>query len=152
MTRYLLLFDRVLLLWGALSDKMTGLSFVRVIVCSSKSFVIMYKLFIFYTLNFQSIPIPVFSHILSARTTHRKHSSSIVARRRPHRKRVSRVRLRVHWSVTSTERGADNIENTASSIVACWTVFTELLPGKSLIKRVTINSVAKLYNVKWMND
>jgi hypothetical protein len=30
-----------LLLWGALSDERTGLSFVRVIVCSSKSFVIM---------------------------------------------------------------------------------------------------------------
>jgi hypothetical protein len=25
--------------------------------------------------------------------------------------------------------GADGIENTASSIVACWTVFTELLPA-----------------------
>jgi hypothetical protein len=31
----------VLLLWGALSDERTDLSFVRVIVCSSKSFVIM---------------------------------------------------------------------------------------------------------------
>jgi hypothetical protein len=31
----------VLFLWGALSDGRTGLSFVRVIVCSSKSFVIM---------------------------------------------------------------------------------------------------------------
>jgi hypothetical protein len=31
----------VLLLWDALSDEKTGLSFVRVIVCSSKSFVIM---------------------------------------------------------------------------------------------------------------
>jgi hypothetical protein len=35
-------------------------------------------------------------------------------------------------------RGADDIENTASSIVACWTVFTELLPGNALIKSVTI--------------
>jgi hypothetical protein len=30
-------------------------------------------------------------------------------------------------------------ENTASSIVACWAVFTELLPGNSLIKSVTIH-------------
>jgi hypothetical protein len=37
--------------------------------------------------------IPVFSYILSARTTHRKHSPSIVSWRRPHRKHVSRVRL-----------------------------------------------------------
>jgi hypothetical protein len=29
-------------------------------------------------------------------------------------------------------------ENTAFSIVACWTVFTELLPGNALIKCVTI--------------
>jgi hypothetical protein len=29
-------------------------------------------------------------------------------------------------------------ENTASSIVACWTLFTELLPGNTLIKSVTI--------------
>jgi hypothetical protein len=27
--------------------------------------------------------------------------------------------------------GADYIENTASSIVECWTVFTELLPGNA---------------------
>jgi hypothetical protein len=33
--------------------------------------------------------------------------------------------------------GADDIGNTASSIVACWTVFTELLPGNALIKSVT---------------
>jgi hypothetical protein len=33
----------------------------------------------------------------------------------------------------STGRGADDIENTASSIVACWTVFTELLPDNALI-------------------
>jgi hypothetical protein len=32
-------------------------------------------------------------------------------------------------------------KNTASSIVACWTVFTELLPGNALIKSVTIYSV-----------
>jgi hypothetical protein len=32
----------VLLFWGALSDERTGLSFVRVTVCISKSFVIMY--------------------------------------------------------------------------------------------------------------
>jgi hypothetical protein len=31
-----------------------------------------------------------------------------------------------------------DMENTASSIVACWTVFTELLPGNALLKSVTI--------------
>jgi hypothetical protein len=44
MTRYLLLFDSYGLgffLLGALSDERTGLSFVRVIACISKSFVIM---------------------------------------------------------------------------------------------------------------
>ena len=34
--------------------------------------------------------------------------------------------------------GEDDIENTASSIVACWTVFTELLPGNELMKFDTI--------------
>jgi hypothetical protein len=29
-------------------------------------------------------------------------------------------------------------ENTASSVVVCWTLFTELLPGKALIKSFTI--------------
>jgi hypothetical protein len=29
-------------------------------------------------------------------------------------------------------------EDTASSTIACWTVFTELLPGNALIKSVTI--------------
>jgi hypothetical protein len=61
-----------------------------------------------------------------------------VAWRRPHRKHVSCVRLRVHWSVTSYGSGADEREVAASSIVACWTVFTELLPGNALIKSVTI--------------
>jgi hypothetical protein len=74
--------------------------------------------------------IPVFSHI-SERTTHRKHSPSIAARCRPHRKHVSRVRLRVNLSVSSTGRGADYIENTASSIVACCTVVKKLLPGNA---------------------
>jgi hypothetical protein len=37
-----------------------------------------------------------------------------------------------HWN------GSDEIENTASSIVACWTVFTEPLPGNTLIKSVTL--------------
>jgi hypothetical protein len=32
---------------------------------------------------------------------------------------------------------ADDIENTASPIVACWTVFTELLPGNALLESVT---------------
>jgi hypothetical protein len=29
-------------------------------------------------------------------------------------------------------------KNTASSIVACWTLFTKLLPGNAMIKSVTI--------------
>jgi hypothetical protein len=29
-------------------------------------------------------------------------------------------------------------ESTAFSVVACWTVFTELLPGNALIKSVTL--------------
>jgi hypothetical protein len=37
--------------------------------------------------------------------------------------------------------GADDIENTASSIGACWSVFTELLPGNALIKSATVLSV-----------
>jgi hypothetical protein len=42
MTRYLSLFDSYGLVFvGRLSDEMTGLSFVRVIVCSSTSFAIM---------------------------------------------------------------------------------------------------------------
>jgi hypothetical protein len=32
--------------------------------------------------------------------------------------------------------GADDIENAAPSIVACWAVFTELLPGNALLKSV----------------
>jgi hypothetical protein len=85
-------------------------------------------------------PTPVFS-IFSARTSHRKHSPSIVTWRRPHRKDVSRVRLLVDLSVSSNGRGADDIENIASSIVACWTVFRELLPSNALIKSVTLLSV-----------
>jgi hypothetical protein len=87
----------------------------------------------------KSIPTPVFPHTLSTQTTHRKHSHSIVAWRRPHRKHVSCVRLQVDLSVSSTGHGVDNIENTASSTVACWTVLTELLPCNALIKSFTIS-------------
>jgi hypothetical protein len=38
----------------------------------------------------------------------------------------------VYWRIGRTT------ENTASSIVACWTVFTKLLPRNALIKSVTI--------------
>jgi hypothetical protein len=90
----------------------------------------------------KTITIPVFSNILSARTTHSKHSPSIVAWRRPHRKHVSRVRLRVDLSVSSTGRGADDIENTASSTVACWTGFPELMPGTSWSNPLQTQKVA----------
>jgi hypothetical protein len=42
----------------------------------------------------------------------------IIFRHGPHRKHVSRVRLRVHWPITSAGRGADHIENTFSPVVA----------------------------------
>jgi heme/copper-type cytochrome/quinol oxidase subunit 1 len=34
--------------------------------------------------------------------------------------------------------GMDDVENAASSIVAFWVMFTELLPGNALIKNVTL--------------
>jgi hypothetical protein len=67
--------------------------------------------------------------------------SLIILRHGSHRKHLSRDRLRIHWPVTSAGRGADDIENTASSIVVCWTVFTEPLPGNTLIKSVAIYKV-----------
>jgi hypothetical protein len=44
----------------------------------------------------------------------------------------------VYQAVVPPLLGSDNIENTASSIVTCWTMFAELLPGNTLIKFVTI--------------
>jgi hypothetical protein len=44
----------------------------------------------------------------------------------------------LHNSVFPPLLSADDIENTASSVVAGWIVFTELLPGNALIKSVTI--------------
>jgi hypothetical protein len=48
---YYCLIVKALILWCALSDERTGLPFVRVIVCSSKSFVITERIFTFYMLN-----------------------------------------------------------------------------------------------------
>jgi hypothetical protein len=53
----------------------------------------------------------------------------------------SLLRNGLHNPVVPPLLGADDIEKTVSSIVACWTVFTELLPGKSLIKSVTIFTI-----------
>jgi hypothetical protein len=39
----------------------------------------------------------------------------------------------MHNPVVPPLLGADDIENIASSLVAYWTVFTELLPGNALI-------------------
>jgi hypothetical protein len=41
------------------------------------------------------------------------------------------LKNRLHNPVVSTLLRADDVENTASSTVACWTVFTELLPGNT---------------------
>jgi hypothetical protein len=48
------------------------------------------------------------------------------------------LRNGLHNPVVPPLLGADDIENTASFIVACWAVFIELLPGNALIKSVTI--------------
>jgi hypothetical protein len=48
------------------------------------------------------------------------------------------LRNGLHNSVVPPLLGADDIESTASSIVACWIVFTELLPGNALIKSVRV--------------
>jgi hypothetical protein len=42
----------------------------------------------------------------------------------------------LHNPVVPPLLDAEDIENTASSIVARWAVFTELLPGNALIKSV----------------
>jgi hypothetical protein len=43
--------------------------------------------------------------------------------------------------------GAENIEKIASCIVACWFVFTELLPGNALIKSVTVHILCNYYAI-----
>jgi hypothetical protein len=48
------------------------------------------------------------------------------------------LRNGLHNPVVLPLLGADDIEDTASWIVAGWTVFTELFPGNALIKSVTI--------------
>jgi hypothetical protein len=55
----------------------------------------------------------------------------------------------ITWSLSNQSIGASvgSIENTASSIVACWTVFTELLPGNVLIKSVTIHTYIHTYTL-----
>jgi hypothetical protein len=48
------------------------------------------------------------------------------------------LRNGLHNPVVPPLLGEDDIENIASSIFACWTVFTELLPGNALIKSVAV--------------
>jgi hypothetical protein len=49
-----------------------------------------------------------------------------------HRKHISRDYYVLLCDVTA------DTESTASSVVACWTVFTKLLPGNALIKSVAV--------------
>jgi hypothetical protein len=92
---------------------------------------------IFYCLRFET------SLFVASYDSH-GHGGGI--RHGSHRKHVSHVRLRVHWSVTSSGRGADVIESTASSTVAYWTVFTEPLPRNASIKSVTIMNYSAITN------
>jgi hypothetical protein len=57
-----------------------------------------------------------------------------------HRMDMDLQQTHITWSPSSQSTGAlvGSTENTPSSIVACWTVFTELLPGNTLIKSLTI--------------
>jgi hypothetical protein len=50
----------------------------------------------------------------------------------------SLLRNKSHIPFVLSLLAAGHIENTASSIVACWVAFTELLPGNVLIKSVTV--------------
>jgi hypothetical protein len=70
---------------------------------------------------------------------HRKHmsrdhypASTLAHAGRTHSKHMSRDRYVLLCDITA------DTENIASSTVACWTVFTELLPGNTLIKSVTV--------------
>jgi hypothetical protein len=42
--------------------------------------------------------------------------------------------------------GKEYVEKSASSIVACWAVFTELLPGNALIKSLTVSKFTRINN------
>jgi hypothetical protein len=48
------------------------------------------------------------------------------------------LRNGLHNPVVPPLLGADDVENTASSIVTCWAMFTELMPDDASIKSVTI--------------
>jgi hypothetical protein len=53
----------------------------------------------------------------------------------PHKKHMSRVRLQVHWFITSAGRSPDDIENTASPIVVQPNnrLFTKTLSSRELV-------------------
>jgi hypothetical protein len=51
------------------------------------------------------------------------------------------LRHGLHNPVVPPLLRADDVENTASSIVACWNVFTELLPGNACTKSVKMKTV-----------
>jgi hypothetical protein len=93
----------------------------------------------------KSIPVPVFFYVPSARTAYRKHSFSVVVWRKPHRKHVSHNRLRVEWFVSSTGRGADVIENTASSIAACLPCLQSCCLAKRFSNPLQYNAEFQLY-------
>jgi hypothetical protein len=70
---------------------------------------------------------------------HRKHmsrdhypASPLAHAARAYNKHMSRDRYLFLCDVTA------DTKNTVSSVVACWTMFTELLPGNALIKSFTI--------------
>jgi hypothetical protein len=81
MTRCLLLFDSCGLVFvgGSHSDERTGLSFVRVIVCSNTSFIRIYKVFTYYMLDKIEIHIQYIQGLCQSRFSTADYALFLVA-------------------------------------------------------------------------
>jgi hypothetical protein len=117
-----------LLMWGALSDKRTGLSFTIAAGPHQRIHSLARAPWVsrpYYTVSDSSLSFVAFYDLqgYGGGIRPRLHTGQLVSlilelviifRHGSHRKHVPRVRLRVHWSVTNAGRGADDIENTVS--------------------------------------
>jgi hypothetical protein len=136
-----------LLIWGALSDERTESQSAVISLLSVCTIYILHVIKCIYNIYVYNNSVTAFTSLVS--TLHGPHGKHRFYCWWRHRLRgsvftESLLRNGLHNLVVPPLLGADDIENTTSPIVTCWTVFTELLPGNALIKSVTIFYISGL--------
>jgi hypothetical protein len=126
-----------LLMWGALSDVRTGLSFtIAAGPCQRSHSLVRSPLDSRPYFTVSDLRLPISSPPTTSRVTVEVYLYTCGTD-------MALQQTYITWSLSSQSIGASVVstKKAAPSIVACWTEFTELLPGNASIKSIIISSL-----------